>query len=144
MKKVLLILSLIAVFGVSSISAQTQQVLTINGETVEKVVAKITFEGDIVILTFTDDTKQEADLSTVRLSFLTPSAVQRVETFQLKKLVGDQIVLNELPDNTEVFIYDISGKMLVRSLKKTIDVRSLRSGIYTLKAGNQIVKFTKR
>ncbi len=143
MKK-LLILSFIAVLGVLPISAQAQQSLTINGEKVEKVVTKISFDGDNVILFFNDNTKQEADMGTVRLSFFTTTDIHGIEAFQLKNVVGNQITLGELPANTEVFIYDISGKMLLRTFDKTINVRSLKSGIYTLRAGNQIVKFTKR
>ena len=41
------------------------QMLTINGEKVEKAVVKMTFKGDYVVLHFADESSQTADKSKI-------------------------------------------------------------------------------
>ena len=63
-KTILLLLLLTASF---SLHAQATQTLTVNGQTIDKVVTQITFEGDNVILHFGTETAFY-DMNTVVLS----------------------------------------------------------------------------
>lgn len=126
------------------LEGQASQVLVINGEVVEKVVTKLTFDGDNVTLTFADSTTQTADMDAVSMQFTDVLAIRDIMAFQLKKTIDNQIDLSGLTPGTEVFIFDAAGKQVIRSKASLINVRSLKSGIYVLKAGNQIVKFVKR
>ena len=143
MKRLLFFLTAFAFFSVLPSSADNTQVLVVNGETVEKVVTRMTFEGDNVILTFVDNSTQTADMGSVTLSFGSLSSINDLKAFQLKKVVNGQISLEGLEKGTEVFIYDTAGKQIARSKSTNINVSKLKEGVYVLKAGTQLVKFVK-
>ena len=75
--------------------ANNVQTLTINGQTVNKALSKMTFDGDNVILTFTDNSSQTSEMESVSLSFSSASAIDAVSVFQYNGIVGDVgIILN--------------------------------------------------
>lgn len=129
----------------SPIKAVTTQTLIINGEPVEKVVTKITFNGDLAVLTFSDATEISEDMGNVILRFSSsPTSIKNVEAFQLNNVVGDNLDINGLAEGTKVVIYDASGKDVITTNGSNINVSGLKPGMYILKAGNQIVKFVKQ
>ena len=129
----------------SPIKADTTQTLIINGEVVEKIVTKITFEGDNAVLTFSDETNISEDMGNVILRFSSsPTSIKNVEAFQLNNVVGDNLDINGLAEGTKVVIYDTSGKDVITTNGSNINVSSLKPGMYILKAGNQVVKFIKK
>jgi hypothetical protein len=71
-----------------------------------------------------------------------------VETFSFNGLIGDVLTLSNVAEGTTVTIYDATGKVLqqVKATDTTLSLNtaSLKSGVYVLKAGNQIVKFLKK
>lgn len=145
MKKLLLLFSAIMLMLVSPVKAGTTQILIINGEVVEKVVTKITFEGDLAVLTFADETIISEDMGNVVMQFTSsPTSIKNVEAFQLNKAVGDNLEIDGLVEGTQVQVFDASGKQVIVTYDSTINVSSLKPGMYILKAGNQIVKFAKK
>ena len=145
MKKLLFLFSAALLMLASPIKAATTQTLIINGEPVEKVVTKITFNGDLAVLTFSDATEISEDMGNVILRFSSaPTSIKDVTIFQMNKVVGDNLLINGLADETQVVIYDASGKDIITTYGSNINVNGLRPGIYILKAGNQIVKFVKQ
>ena len=145
MKKLLLLFSAIMLMFVSPVKAGTTQTLIINGEVVEKVVTKITFEGDLAVLTFADETVVSEDMGNVIMRFMSsPTSIKNVEAFQLNKAVGDNLEIDGLVEGTQVQVFDASGKQVIVTYDSTINVSSLKPGMYILKAGNQIVKFAKK
>ena len=145
MKKLLLLFSAIMLMLVSPAKAGTTQTLIINGEVVEKVVTKITFEGDLAVLTFADETIISEDMGNVVMQFTSsPTSIKNVEAFQLNKAVGDNLEINGLAEGTQVQVFDASGKQAIVTNDPTINVSSLKPGMYILKAGNQIIKFAKK
>ena len=145
MKKLLLLFSAIMLMCVSPVKAGTTQTLIINGEVVEKVVTKITFEGDLAVLTFADETVISEDMGNVIMRFTSsPTSIQNVETFQLNKAVGDNLEINGLVEGTQVQVVDATGKQIIVTYDSKINISSLKPGMYILKAGNQIVKFAKK
>ena len=145
MKKLLLLFSAIMLMLVSPVKAGTTQTLIINGEVVEKVVTKITFEGDLAVLTFADETFISEDMGNVIMQFTSsPTSIKNVEAFKLNKAVGDNLEINGLVEGTQVQVFDASGKQVIVTYDSTINVSSLKPGMYILKAGNQIIKFAKK
>ena len=145
MKKLLLLFSAIMLMLVSPVKAGTTQTLIINGEVVEKVVTKITFEGDLAVLTFADETFISEDMGDVIMQFTTsPTSIKNVEAFQLNKAVGDNMEIDGLVEGTQVQVFDATGKQVIVTNDTTINVSSLMPGMYILKAGNQIIKFAKK
>ena len=49
--------------------ADNKQTVTINGQSVNKTVTEITFNGDNLTLTYSDGTSEESDMSFVKLAF---------------------------------------------------------------------------
>lgn len=128
-----------------SMQAQNVQTLTINGEKVEKLVARITFEGDNVVLAFSDQTTQKADMTSVILSF-TPQDLTAIGTIQ--RPVEKTLSIDGLEPGTEVIVYNTEGKEMLSAraseVQTILKTKSLKKGIYLMKAGNQVVKFIKR
>lgn len=145
MKKVHSLLLLFMLCFVLSASGATEQKLIINGETVNKVVASITFEGNNAVLTFSDKEKMTVDMSAVVLIFgeSTPSGI-----YQLKQAVSNQLSFQGLSAGTPVVVYDAAGHIAMQSVVSdengTLSVKGLKSGLYLLKANNRVVKFVKR
>lgn len=145
MKKLLFLFSAVMLMLAAPAKAATTQTLIINGEVVEKVVTKITFEGDLAVLTFADNSVTKEDMGNVILRFSsTPTSIKDISAFQLNNVVDGSLNINGLAEGTLVQIFDASGKQVIATYDTTINVSSLKPGMYILKAGNQIVKFAKK
>ena len=147
MKKIVtLLLSLFLTVGTAF--ADNSQVVIINGQKVEKVATKITFNGDNAVVTFSDGTTDTADMSNVVIYLNVSTDISKVQTFNFNGLIGDELHLSNIAEGTAVTIYDATGKVLqqVKATDTTLSLNtaSLKNGVYVLKAGNQIVKFLKK
>ena len=147
MKKIVtLLLSLFLTVGTAF--ADNSQVVIINGQKVEKVATKITFNGDNAVVSFSDGSSQSADMSQVVIYLNVSTDISKVQTFNYNGIIGDDIRLSNIAEGTTVTIYDATGKVLqqVKATDTTLSLNtaSLKSGVYVLKAGNQIVKFLKK
>lgn len=147
MKKIVtLLLSLFLTVGTAF--ADNSQVVIINGQEVEKFATKITFSGDNAIVTFSDGTTDTADMSNVVIYLNVSTDISKVQTFNYNGIIGDELHLSNIAEGTTVTIYDATGKVLqqVKATDTTLSLNtaSLKSGVYVLKAGNQIVKFLKK
>lgn len=147
MKKIVtLLLSLFLTVGTAF--ADNSQIVIINGQEVEKVATKITFSGDNAVVSFSDGFSQSADMSQVVIYLNVSTDIRKVETFSFNGLIGDELHLSNIAEGTAVTIYDATGKVLqqVKATDTTLSLNtaSLKSGVYVLKAGNQIVKFLKK
>lgn len=144
MKKLLFSFVAMMLMVVSPIKAEATQTLIINGEVVSKVVTKITFEGDLVVLTFSDSTTAKEDMDNVVIRFTAPTSIKDLTTFQLKKAVDGSLEINGLAVGTQVYVFDAAGKQMLVTKDSNVNVSGLKSGVYVLRAGDQIVKFVKR
>lgn len=145
MRKILSVAAVLLLMSVSFAKAESKQTLTINGQTVESIVTRITFEGDNVVLHFKGGDSQTADMDAVVLGFeYSPTTAIGV----LRGTVDNYLNLAGLDEGTVVSIYDAQGKLVrtttVREAKAVLSVSTLRSGVYVLKAGRRIVKFNKK
>ena len=147
MKKIVtLLLSLFLTVGTAF--ADNSQIVIINGQKVEKVATKITFNGDNAVVSFSDGSSQSADMEQVVIYLNVSTDIRKVETFSFNGLIGDELHLSNIAEGTAVTIYDATGKVLqqVKATDTTLSLNtaSLKNGVYVLKAGNQIVKFLKK
>jgi methionine-rich copper-binding protein CopC len=145
MKKLKLIIMLCLLTFVMSAQAGNVQTLTINGEKVEKLVTRITFEGDEAVLTFSDQTMQKSDMESVKLSF-TPEDLTAIGF--IKNAVNKSFSIEGLEPGTEILIYNAEGKLVIKGCASenltVLKTASLKKGVYLMKAGRQVVKFVKR
>lgn len=143
MKKLLMGFVALMLLSVSTVKADDQR-LIINGETVEKTVARITFEGDLVVLHFTDSSERKEDMNTVKIAFTNATSITDLTTYNMRGVVDGKLYLECLAQGAEVLIFDATGKQLKRTTSNVIDVTNLKTGVYVLKADKQVVKFMKR
>lgn len=128
--------------------ADYKQTITINGDTLEKEATELTFDGDNVILHFSDETTQTCDMSEVSIAFNEPTSIESIKTFNLKGATNGEFEIGGLVPGQSIQIYDISGKKIfgTKSTSETqqIDISNVKSGTYILRVGSNVVKFVKR
>lgn len=144
MKKILLLMTVGLATAFSPATAGDIQQLTINGQTVEKTVSRITFDGDNVVLHFLDNTSQVEDMDAVVLGF----DYNTTSIYSFEGEVKGKLNLGGLPEGTVVTIYDAKGRTVAtttaRQAKTVLSTAKLNSGVYMIKAGDKAVKFVKK
>jgi len=103
-----------------TVHADDGQVVTINGNRVDKTVVKLTFSGDNVVLNYSDNTYEEADMANVSIVFTVADAIKALE---------------KESSDASVSYFDLSGKQLKKAPLK---------GGYIVKKGNIIVKLLNK
>ncbi|MBO7661503.1 MAG: T9SS type A sorting domain-containing protein [Bacteroidaceae bacterium] len=151
MKKRFFISLLFLIFLATPSWAQTQQTVTINGQTVEKTVVQITFDKDQVVLHFSDGFTQTADMDDVSIAF-SPSDAESISSLQSNAfifhgVVNGQLTIGNLKEGTQLTIFNANGQRMMSAQSTggttTLQVSQLPTGTYILKAGSQYVKFQK-
>ena len=148
MKKTFLIL-LLCLSTTLWVHAQQQEII-INGQPLEKTVVQLTFSGDNVILFFDDNSTQSTDMGDLSIRFIDDGTtdIRQLQTFRMKQLVDGRLEIEGITAGTAIFIYDTTGKILLRTVAvediTILDISSLKKGIYFIKTGKQIIKFIKR
>ena len=149
-KRFFFCLLLLIGFGTNA-GAQTQQTVTINGQTVEKTVVQITFDKDQVVLHFSDGLTQTADMDDVSIAF-SPSDAESISSLQSNAftfhgVVNGQLTIGNLQEGTHLTIFNANGQRMMSAQSTggttTLQVSQLPAGTYILKAGSQFVKFQK-
>ena len=151
MKKRFFISLLFLIYLAAPSWAQTQQTVTINGQTVDKTVVKITFDKDQVVLHFSDGFTQTADMDDVSIAF-SPSDAESISSLQSNAfifhgVVNGQLTIGNLQEGTHLTIFNANGQRMMSAQSTggttTLQVSQLPTGTYILKAGSQYVKFQK-
>lgn len=102
--------------------ADNSQTLTINGQTVNKVVTKITFNGDNVTLAYSDNSSQTEEMSLVAIDFsYTTTGISAVNKPD-----------NE--NNIDAKVYNLNGQYVSDT---TV---GLPKGVYIVKGKKFIIK----
>ena len=145
MKKLKLFSISCLLFFAFTVQAKKIQTLIINGEKVESVMARITFDGDNAVLTFTDQAMLTTDMENVKLSFI-PEDLTSIGI--IKNTVNKKLSIEGLEAGTEITVYNTDGKQVLTTFASenstNLKMTSLKKGVYLMKAGNQVVKFIKR
>ena len=105
------------------IAAGNEQNITINGFQVDKVVKEISFEGDNVVLIYTDDTSDREDMELVSLAFAYDGSA-----------TGIQQVSTPLQGKIPQQVYSLDGVVVGTSLQ------GLHPGIYIVKGKKVLIK----
>lgn len=147
-KKTLHLILMLVLFTIPAM-ADVEQTITINGEVVEQVATKLTFNGDKVIITYASgETSGEIDMESVVIKFSAVTGINAIGTYQYNGIVDGVLNVGNIADGTPIVVYSTSGSVVasVKSVGSStqIDINGQPSGIYILRAGNQIVKFMKR
>jgi len=100
--------------------ADDTQIVTIGGQKIEKPVSRLTFDGDKVVLHFTDDTTQEADMEDVTIAF---------------SIVNAMTSLKAEASDAPLAYFDMNGRQLKKAPKK---------GPFIIQKGKKVVKIMKQ
>lgn len=100
-------------------TADDKQVVTVDNQQVNKTVSRLTFNDSQVVLHFTDQTTETADMSDVVIVFTIVDAMKELST------EGKDVPL---------LYFDLSGRQLKKAPAK---------GSYIIKKGKKIVKLVK-
>ena len=118
MKKAYLLL-LAAMFS-TAVFAGSKQTVKIDGQLIEKTVSEITFDGDNVVLQYSDNTSNQADMSLVTLSF----------TYQTTGISQVEGIKQALQGK----VYNLQGQCVGSSLQ------GLSKGVYIINGKKVIIK----
>lgn len=118
MKKAYLLL--LAGMVSTAVFAGSKQTVKIDGQLIEKTVSEITFDGDNVVLQYSDNTSDQADMSLVTLSFTyQTTGISQIEDIK-KALQGK--------------VYNLQGQYVGSSLQ------GLSKGVYMINGKKVIIK----
>lgn len=113
---------LLLAFMSLQLSAVNEQSITINGTSIDKVVKSISFDGDYVVLTYTDDTSDREDMELVVLAFMYDEHSTGIETIRTNQVKLAQPV------------FSVNGMVVGKS------VNGLRPGVYIVHGKKVLVK----
>ena len=104
----------------TAVFAGSKQTVKIDGQLIEKTVSEITFDGDNVVLQYADNTSDQADMSSVTLSFTyQTTGISQVE--DIKKALRGKV-------------YNLQGQYVGSSLQ------GLSKGVYIINGKKVIIK----
>lgn len=104
----------------TAVFAGSKQTVKIYGQLIEKTVSEITFDGDNVVLQYSDNTSDQADMSLVTLSFTyQTTGISQIE--DIKKALRGKV-------------YNLQGQYVGSSLQ------DLSKGVYMINGKKVIIK----
>ena len=104
----------------TAVFAGSKQTVKIDGQVIEKTVSEITFDGDNVVLQYSDNTSDRGDMSLVTLSFTyQTTGISQIEDIK-KALQGK--------------VYNLQGQYVGSSLQ------GLSKGVYMINGKKVIIK----
>ena len=105
----------------AAVFAGSKQTVKIDGQVIDKTVTEITFDGDNVVLQYSDNTSDNGDMSLVTLSFSysTTTGISQVEGIK-QALQGK--------------VYNLQGQCIGSSLQ------GLSKGVYIINGKKVIIK----
>lgn len=104
----------------TAVFAGSKQMVKIDGRVIEKTVSEITFDGDNVVLQYSDNTSDQADMSLVTLSF----------TYQTTGISQVEGIKQALQGK----VYNLQGQYVGSSLQ------GLSKGVYIINGKKVIIK----
>lgn len=120
MKKTLLLPATAMLLSLgTTVQADNKQVVTINGQTVDKTAQKLTFDRNNVVLHFTDGQTMTVDMADVVITLTEVDALKAV---------------NNDKENAPLLYFDLNGRQLGQAPEK---------GAYIIKKGTKVVKLMK-
>ena len=104
----------------TAVFAGSKQMVKIDGQVIEKTVSEITFDGDNVVLQYSDNTSDQADMLLVTLSF----------TYQTTGISQVEDIKQALQGK----VYTLQGQCVASSLQ------GLSKGVYIINGKKVIIK----
>lgn len=127
-----------------------EQTITVNGQKVEGIAVRLTFDGDNVVIHFEDGTETSAEMenTTIDISSTTDNIEGLNSAFAVKgNIVGDKLFVSGLSDGEPMSLISAGGYAVAKTTAKngraSLSLAGLPKGVYLIKVGNKIIKFHK-
>lgn len=152
MKKLLFIISLLAIAGTATAQHMVVEMTDSNSQVMKlENLKQITFHGTTVNIEQTDGTKSSTSMGNIgRIYFGDLSSIADMPAHSenlVKYLTTDEIAINS-EAGSMVTIYNLTGaQLLTRQIDaegETISIAGLPQGIYIVKANGRTTKIIKR
>lgn len=158
MKKFILSIVGLFLFGAATVMAQNVLVIHLTNGSEERLVLLdeepvITFSGEkILISKNSSSTELELSMAAVNYFNYEGNGATRIEgtiTPDGMSFTGDHISFSGLPAGSDVFIYGVGGQLFKATKADEegnafIDLTSMSTGVYIVKANNISTKITKK
>ena len=102
----------------TAVFAGSKQTVKIDGQVIDKTVSEITFDGDNVVLQYSDNTSDQADMSLVTLSFTyQTTGISQIE--DIKQALQGKVCnrqgqrVGKSPKGLSKGVYIINGKTVI-------------------------------
>lgn len=141
---------LMLLFALLPLSALAQeQRITVGGQPVEGIAARLTFSGDSVLIHFSDGSELKAEMGQTVIDFnAATDNIYNVTTLAAHSVSGDVLTISGLRNGDAVAIYNASGSAVAQGSAvggtATLSLRGLPRGTYIAKTGNTIIKFLRK
>lgn len=145
MKPLILLLALLPL----SVMAQEQKI-TVGGQPVDGIAARLTFSGDSVLIHFADGSGLKAEMGQTVIDFgsATDYINNVVGAFTAHAIGGDVLTISGLSQGSTVVVYNAAGVAVAHGSavggKASLSLRGLPRGTYIVKTGNTIIKFQRK
>lgn len=152
MKKLLFIISLLAIAGTATAQHMVVEMTDSNNQVVKlESLRQITFNGTTVNIEQTDGTKSSASMGNIeRIYFGDLSSIADINAQSgnlVEYLTADEIAINS-EAGSMVVIYGLTGtQLLTRRIEtqgEAVSIAGLPQGIYIVKANGRTTKIIKR
>ena len=142
----LLLAALTAIPGMAQ-SAQAE--VTVNGMKATRALARITFDGDNVVLHFADGSEDvSADMDGVTIDLGNATPVGSLKTLTAPHVEGDRLVIGGTRRGERIALCDATGRRIMQTTAATdtitLSIATLAKGVYVVRTGQHIIKFSKK
>ena len=152
------ILSLVSLFLLGAATAMASNVLVIHltsGETYSYILLDeapvISFQGDQIVVTASSRTLQFSMQAVTYFNYENSDATGIEEEISPNgmEMNGDRLVFNGLPAGCPIYIYGVGGQLYLKMEADAdgnaiVDLTSLSTGVYIVKANEISTKITKK
>lgn len=159
MKKFILSIVGLFLFGAATVMAQNVLVIHLKDGSDRRYILLdeepvITFTSDKIVIT-SERNSTELGLAMADVSYFNydgGNGTTRIEETVVPggmNLTGDQLALSGLPAGSDIYIYGVGGQLFMETKaddegNAVIDLTSLNTGVYIVKANNISTKITKK
>jgi len=159
MKKFILSIVGLFLFGAATVMAQNVLVIHLTNGSEERLILLdeepvITFSGDKIMIS-KKSSSTELELSMAAVNYFNyeggsgTTSIEGTTTPDGMIFTGDHISFSGLPAGSDVFIYGVGGQLFMSTKADDegnayIDLTSLNTGVYIVKANNITTKITKK
>lgn len=150
MRHLLTLFLMLCGFQTNMLAGTESSGICINGVKADRIVTEISYDENKITLFWNDNTSLTNKIAGTMadLALGEDGNTDKVKIASISGLYRDNIVVSGVTPGSLLCVYDFAGKMLINSKSQStsceLDISRLNTGIYLLKADNEVIKFIKQ